>query len=77
MPSRAIRSSDPLRSSARSEPPWPSGESAIEAFVSSKESGTGLGLALTQQIIGDHGAVIEVTNAAEGGAVFRIKFPHP
>ena len=28
MPSAAMRSSEPLRSSARSEPPWPSGESA-------------------------------------------------
>jgi two-component system NtrC family sensor kinase len=47
----------------------------FEAFVSTKNSGTGLGLALTQQIIGDHGGTIEVTNASSGGAVFRIKFP--
>ena len=46
----------------------------FEAFVSSKSSGTGLGLALTQQIIGDHGGSIAVSNAEEGGAVFRIKF---
>lgn len=48
----------------------------FEAFVSSKSSGTGLGLALTQQIIGGHGGSIEVSNADEGGAVFRIKFLH-
>lgn len=47
----------------------------FEAFVSSKNSGTGLGLALTRQIIGDHGGSIEVSNAEEGGAVFRIRFP--
>jgi signal transduction histidine kinase len=47
----------------------------FEAFVSTKNSGTGLGLALTQQIISDHGGTIEVSNADTGGAVFRIKFP--
>jgi signal transduction histidine kinase len=51
-------------------------DSLFEAFVSSKSSGTGLGLALTQQIIGDHGGSIEVSNAEGGGAVFRIKFLH-
>lgn len=50
-------------------------ERIFEAFVSTKNSGTGLGLALTQQIIGDHGGTIEVSNPATGGAVFRIKFP--
>ncbi len=47
----------------------------FEAFESSKSSGTGLGLALTQQIISDHGATIEVHNAKDGGAVFCIDFP--
>lgn len=47
----------------------------FDAFVSSKSSGTGLGLALTQQIISDHGATIEARNAADGGAVFCIAFP--
>ncbi len=47
----------------------------FEAFVSSKSSGTGLGLALTQQIISDHGATIEARNADGGGAVFCIAFP--
>lgn len=50
-------------------------ERIFEAFVSTKNSGTGLGLALTQQIIRDHGGTIEVCNSATGGAVFRIKFP--
>lgn len=51
-------------------------EQIFEAFVSSKESGTGLGLALTQQIIGDHGGTIEVQNAPSSGAIFSICFPH-
>ena len=50
-------------------------ERIFEAFVSTKNSGTGLGLALTQQIIRDHGGTIEVGNSPTGGAVFRIKFP--
>ncbi len=49
-------------------------ETLFEAFVSSKSSGTGLGLALTHQIIADHGATIEAHNAVEGGAVFCIEF---
>ena len=47
----------------------------FEAFVSSKSSGTGLGLALTQQIISDHGATIEARNADDQGAVFCVAFP--
>ncbi|MCP4448837.1 MAG: HAMP domain-containing histidine kinase [Myxococcales bacterium] len=47
----------------------------FEAFVSGKSSGTGLGLALTQQIISDHGATIEARNDGDGGAVFCIEFP--
>ena len=46
-----------------------------EAFVSTKSSGTGLGLALTQQIISDHGATIEAHNEEGSGAVFSIEFP--
>jgi len=47
----------------------------FEAFVSDKTSGTGLGLALTQQIFSDHGATIDVSNADSGGAEFWIRFP--
>ncbi len=50
-------------------------ERIFEAFVSTKNSGTGLGLALTQQIISDHGGTIDVSNAEAGGAIFRINFP--
>lgn len=47
----------------------------FEAFVSSKTTGTGLGLAVTHQIISGHRGIIEVENAPEGGAVFRIILP--
>ncbi len=50
-------------------------DKVFEAFVSSKSTGTGLGLALTQQIIEDHGGSISVANS-EGGAVFTIVLPH-
>jgi two-component system nitrogen regulation sensor histidine kinase GlnL len=46
----------------------------FEPFVSSKASGTGLGLALVAKIIGDHGGLVEVENTARG-ANFRIRLP--
>ncbi len=49
-------------------------EHLFEAFVSSKSSGTGLGLALTQKIVTDHGGTIEVDSTGNG-AVFAIRFP--
>jgi PAS domain S-box-containing protein len=49
-------------------------------FFSTKESGTGLGLALTHKIIEDHGGVIDFRAAPGGGTIFRIAlalFPDP
>jgi PAS domain S-box-containing protein len=49
-------------------------------FFSTKESGTGLGLALTHKIIEDHGGVIDFRPAPGGGTIFRIAlalFPDP
>ena len=37
----------------------------FEAFVTSKSSGSGLGLALVAKIIGDHGGLIEVDAAPD------------
>jgi len=44
-------------------------------FFSTKEGGTGLGLALTQKIVEDHGGSIDVRNNPGAGALFRIVLP--
>ena len=44
----------------------------FEPFVSSKRSGTGLGLSLAAKIVGDHGGVIEFQNQVRG-ALFRVR----
>jgi two-component system sensor histidine kinase AtoS len=44
-------------------------------FFSTKEGGTGLGLALTQKIVEDHGGSIDVRGGSGTGAVFRIVLP--
>jgi signal transduction histidine kinase len=47
----------------------------FEPFVSTKESGTGLGLTLCRRIIEDHGGQIEASEGAAGGAIFTVKLP--
>jgi signal transduction histidine kinase len=49
----------------------------FEPFFSTKEHGTGLGLALTQHVITAHGGTIEVTTAAGQGTTFTIRLPVP
>lgn len=46
----------------------------FEAFVSSKPSGSGLGLALVAKIVGDHGGLIEV-DSRSGRTEFRVCLP--
>ncbi len=52
-------------------------ESIFEPYTTDKPRGTGLGLAVAQKIVEEHGGVIECHNAepGEGGAVFRIRIP--
>ena len=49
-------------------------DDAFEPFVSSKENGTGLGLALVSKLIGDAGGWISV-DSVPGRTVFRISLP--
>jgi signal transduction histidine kinase len=51
------------------------GEKIFEPFVSTKESGTGLGLPVCKRIIEDHGGQITAANSAGGGAVFSVRLP--
>ena len=46
----------------------------FEAFISSKPSGSGLGLALVAKIVGDHGGLIEV-DSRPGRTEFRLCLP--
>ena len=46
----------------------------FDAFVSSKPSGSGLGLALVAKIVGDHGGLIEV-ETRPGRTEFRLHLP--
>ncbi len=46
----------------------------FEPFVSSKRSGSGLGLSLVAKIVGDHGGVVEYARQARG-ALFRVRLP--
>ncbi len=48
----------------------------FEPFVTSKESGTGLGLAVVHNWVTRHGGTIELGGDPATGACFRIWFPH-
>lgn len=49
-------------------------DQVFEPFVSGRENGTGLGLALVSKIITDHGALIRV-DSRPGRTVFRLSLP--
>jgi signal transduction histidine kinase len=49
----------------------------FKPFYSTKPSGTGLGLPLTQQIITEHGGRIHCETSPDRGTTFHIQLPTP
>ncbi|MFN6105167.1 MAG: ATP-binding protein, partial [Planctomycetaceae bacterium] len=47
----------------------------FEPFVTSKERGTGLGLAVSNRIVHEHQGTITVAGNPEGGARFTVSLP--
>ena len=50
-------------------------EQIFEALYSTKSFGVGLGLAITRQIMEDHGGELSLDDRPEGGAIVRMVFP--
>lgn len=50
-------------------------EKVFEPFNTSKEAGTGLGLAFCEKLVREHGGTIGAENRPQGGARFRIRLP--
>ena len=47
----------------------------FEAFVTSKETGMGLGLAISRTIVETHGGKMQAENAPGGGAIISFTLP--
>lgn len=50
-------------------------DQVLEPFITTKQRGTGLGLAVCQRIVEAHGGFIDAENHRGGGAVVRITLP--
>jgi signal transduction histidine kinase len=51
------------------------GDRIFEPYVSSKDTGLGLGLAICRQIVDAHSGQIFAANSTAGGAVFTVRLP--
>jgi len=50
-------------------------EHMFEPFYTTREKGTGLGLAFVREIISDHGGSIRVESSGEAGTLFEVRLP--
>jgi signal transduction histidine kinase len=50
-------------------------EHVFESFFTTKAHGTGMGLVIVRSITERHGGNVQVENAEQGGAVFRVRLP--
>lgn len=53
------------------------GERIFEPFVSTKDTGTGLGLPICKRIVEEHGGELRAEDRDDGGAVFTVRLPIP
>jgi signal transduction histidine kinase len=53
------------------------GSRIFAPFVTTKETGLGLGLSISKRIVEAHGGTIDACNRPEGGAAFTIHLPPP
>jgi len=51
-------------------------EKIFAPFFTTREKGTGLGLAFVREIVRDHGGEVDVRDAPGGGSVFSFELPH-
>jgi len=51
------------------------GDRIFEPYVSTKDTGIGLGLAICRRIVHSHGGDIVASNSPEGGAAFTVRLP--
>ena len=50
-------------------------EKIFYPFFTTKERGSGVGLALAQKVVASHGGVLELESARGAGATFRVRLP--
>ena len=50
-------------------------DQVFEPYVSTKETGLGLGLAICRRIVNAHGGRITASNGPAGGTVFTVRLP--
>jgi signal transduction histidine kinase len=50
-------------------------EKIFYPFFTTKERGSGVGLAMAQKVVSSHGGVLELESARGAGATFRVRLP--